>query len=502
MAAAVESPPPLSVLMVASEAQPYAKTGGLADVVGALAPTLARLGHQVTVVLPHYREIGPQSGDTTTRTVRLGPRSFDARLTVVAAEPGLRWVLVGCDGLYDRDGLYGDHAGDFADNATRFGLLARVALDWAERSTGLPDVIHAHDWQAGLVPVWLHTASGSLAEVPSLFTIHNLAYQGLFPTESLDTLGLPRELFSIDGLEFWGQISFLKGGLVFADGITTVSRTYAREILGMEQGEGLDGLLRHREAVLSGIPNGIDVEIWDPARDRFLPRGYSADDLSGKRAAKAELLARYGLPTDPPALARPLIGMVSRMVDQKGLDLIRDAKPRLDALDATFTIVGSGADHYEEMWRARAAERPDRVGVVVGFDESLAHLVEAGADLFLMPSRYEPCGLNQMYSMRYGTVPVVRATGGLADTVTPYDAASGSGTGFVFDAYSADAMVDAIEAALDVFRQPERWRTIQRAGMRQDFSWDVSAAAYVQRYRDVIERRQAAGTAGGAPQGV
>ena len=321
MADAMPSPTSLSVLMVASEAQPYAKTGGLADVVGALAPTLASCGHRVSVVMPHYREVGPITGATERLAVTLGAETWQLSLTRVDVDERLRWVFIGCDPLYDRDGLYGDRDGDFPDNFIRFGLLTKAAIAWAEHVGETPSVVHVHDWQAGLVPVWLRTVAGPLAEVPTLVTIHNLAYQGLFPAETLGALGLPAELFSIDGLEFWGQISFLKGAIAFADGITTVSETYAREILGADQGEGLDGLLTHRRDVLSGIRNGIDVDTWNPATDPFLPEPFSADDLSGKRAAKAALLERFGLPTDEAALTRPLIGMVSRMVDQKGLDL-------------------------------------------------------------------------------------------------------------------------------------------------------------------------------------
>ena len=299
-------------------------------------------------------------------------------------------------------------------------------------------------------------------------------------------------MLSIDGLEFWNQVSFLKGGINFADAVTTVSAAYAREIRTPEYGEGLEGLLVHRQHVLRGILNGIDTDTWNPWTDPHLPAPFSAADLGGKRFAKRAVLTRYGLPDDAAAMARPLIGMVSRLVPQKGLDLVWTGRGALAAMDAAFVILGSGERRYEEMWRDLAAAHPTRIGVRIGFDEGLAHLIEGGADLFLMPSRFEPCGLNQMYSMRYGTVPVVRATGGLADTVRPFDPDTGVGTGFVFHEYRSSAMLVALEAALAIYARPARWRALQQAGMRQDFSWDASAAAYVHEYRKVIDRRREA----------
>ena len=482
--------------MVASEGQPYAKTGGLADVVAALPSALVALGHAVTVVMPRYREVGRPAGRSRDARITMGAVGYDVTFTEVEHADGVRFVFVGCDPLYDRPGLYGDETGDHADNALRFGLLSHAALAWANRCEPTPSVVHAHDWQAGLVPALLRTGDGRLAATPSVFTIHNLAYQGLFPPETLDTLGLDDGLYSIDGLEFWGQVSFLKGGIALADAVTTVSASYAREIMTPAQGEGLDGLLAHRRQVVTGITNGIDVDAWNPSTDPHLPAAYTAENLSGKVAAKRALLARYGLPSDATALARPLVGMVSRMVDQKGLDLIWDAREALAQSGAVFVVLGTGAPRYEAMWRELAAAHPDRFGVRIGFDEALAHLVEGGADLFLMPSRYEPCGLNQMYSMRYGTVPVVRATGGLADTVQPYDPTTGEGTGFSFRDYDATALLDTLRVALGVFETKARWRSIQQAGMRQDFSWNASAAAYVQQYRNAIERRRRAGDAG------
>jgi starch synthase len=485
----------LSVLMVTSEALPHAKTGGLADVTGALPSALARLGHAVTTLMPRYREVGSIEGAGQRVTLTFGERAFDVGLVEVVHGPRERVVFVDCDELYDREGLYGMGGQDHPDNAIRFGVLARAAFEYAAGLETPPSLVHAHDWQTGLVPTLLATrqpANPGWRRIPSVFTIHNLAYQGLFPAESLTALDLDPALFTREGLEFWNQVSFLKGGINFADAVTTVSAAYAREILTPEHGEGLDGVLVHRQHVLTGILNGIDTDAWDPRTDPYLPAPFSASDLGGKRLAKREVLARYGLPDDAAAVARPLIGMVSRMVDQKGIDLIREAREALVRLDAAFVVLGTGEQANEEMWRELAAANPTRIGVCVGFDEGLAHLIEGGADLFLMPSRFEPCGLNQMYSMRYGTVPVVRATGGLIDTVRPFDPETGGGTGFMFHEYTASAMLSALEMALAVFAIPDRWRALQMAGMRQDFSWDAAAAAYVQEYRRAIVRRRMA----------
>ena len=482
----------LSVLMVASEAQPYAKTGGLADVAGALPDALARLGHAVTLVMPRYREVGPVGRAGRYVTVTMGERSFDVGLVEVVHGPRQRVVFVECDELYDREGIYGAAGHDHPDNAVRFAVLARASLEYAAGLDTPPSLVHSHDWQTGLVPVLLRTRyweDPAWRQIPSVFTIHNLAYKGLFPAEALASLDLDSALLSREGLEFWNQISFLKGGINFADAVTTVSATYAREILTPEHGEGLEGLLLHRQHLLSGIRNGIDPDAWDPRRDPYLPVPFSASDLDGKQAAKREVLVRFGLPEDAAALARPLIGMVSRMVDQKGLDLIRGAREALGQMEAAFVVLGTGERENEEMWREMAASHPTRIGVQVGFDERLAHLIEGGADLFLMPSRFEPCGLNQMYSMRYGTVPVVRATGGLVDTVQPFEPRTGAGTGFMFRDYTSSAMLSALETALAVFASPARWRVLQQAGMHQDFSWDAAAAVYVQRYRQAIGRR-------------
>jgi starch synthase len=474
-----------SVLLIGSEATPFAKTGGLADVLGALPLALSRLGWHVTLVMPRYRGIdgGVKVGYTP---LTLGDYTAGVTFYETPLRDRARVIFVDVPELFRRAQLYVEEGRDYPDNARRFGLLARAALEFVALGGAAPDVVHAHDWQAALAPVYLKTifrAHPVLGTLPSVLTIHNLAYQGSFEPEWLTRLDLPRELLGVDGMEFWGKISFLKGGIRDASIITTVSETYAREIQTPEFGFGFDGILRARARDLVGILNGIDVEAWDPARDRFLPAAFSAGKLEGKRAAKAELLKRYGLPGDQASLERPLIGMISRMVHQKGLDLIAAVTDDLLALDAAFVVLGTGEPRYETMWRGLAERRPDRVGVEIGFDEPLAHLIEAGTDLFLMPSRFEPCGLNQMYSQRYGTLPIVRAVGGLADTIADGE------DGFSFRPDTPAALIGTIRRALETFGDRPKWRAMQATAMARDHSWDRSAQEYVRMYKSLVGQR-------------
>ena len=478
--------------MIASEATPFSKTGGLADVASALPRALGRLGHEVTLFTPRYAGVaaGQWRHDVS---AALAGVSLSAGLFEEPIGVGARAMLVECPPLYHRAGLYNGGGVDFDDNALRFAFLVIAALEWAATQSPPIDVVHAHDWQAGLAPAYLrqHFARHStLATVPSVFTIHNLAYQGVVDKAWLPRLGLGWDLFTVDGLEFWDRLSLLKAGINFSDAVTTVSPTYAQEIQRPEYGAGFDGVIRARAHALIGILNGIDVDIWSPERDPYLPASFSAKSLAGKRAAKRALLEAFGLATDPAALARPLVGVVSRLVDQKGFDLVAQVAFELADLDAGFVVLGSGEARYEQMWRALSGHRPGRIGAVLGFDERLAHLVEGGADLFLMPSRFEPCGLNQMYSLRYGTVPVVRATGGLVDSVQPWDPATRRGTGFLFAEYSGEAMLAALRAALRTFQTPAEWKRLQQNGMKQDYSWERSARDYVKVYKGVIAARR------------
>jgi starch synthase len=497
----VQPPAPnRSVLLVGSEAQPFAKTGGLADVLGALPSALQRLGWDATVAIPRYR--GVSAGTLVdTFPVTVGGYTREAGFYEAPLADGATALLVDCPELYDRPGIYGVDTTDYPDSPRRFAFLARAALEHAAR-TARPTIVHAHDWQTGLVPVYLRTLYAShpaLAGTPSVFTIHNLAYQGAYESDWLPRLDLGWDQFTVDRLEFYGRISLLKGGINDAAVITTVSPRYAQEIQTPAFGFGFDGILRARSADLVGILNGIDTTEWDPARDAFLPTPFHAADLAGKRDAKIAALQQFSLPSDAAALKRPLIGMVSRMVDQKGFDLIAAALDDLMELGAAFVVLGTGEPRYQDMWRALGARHPDRVGARIGFDESLAHLIEGGADIFLMPSRFEPCGLNQMYSMRYGTVPVVNGVGGLADTVIDYVPASRKsgrgpvspkrsegGTGFVLASYTPAALLDALRRAIATFRDAGQWQAIQLAGMRQDFSWDRSAREYVKIYERAL----------------
>ena len=474
--------------MIASEVAPFSKTGGLADVASALPRALGRAGHDVTVVTPRYLGIAAGRWRTDVEAAVAGTR-LSAGLFEEPLGPGARALFVDCPPLYDREGLY--HAGqvDYADNPLRFAFLVIAALEWAARADEPIDVVHAHDWQAGLAPAYLRqhfSRHPALAHTASVFTIHNLAYQGIADKAWLPRLGLGWDLFTVGGLEFWDRMSLLKAGVNFSDAVTTVSPTYAQEIQRPEYGVGFDGVMRARRDVLTGILNGVDVDAWDPARDAHLPQPFTAKALAGKAAAKAAVLEAFGLPADAAGLARPLVGIVSRLVDQKGFDLVAQVADSLADLGPAFVVLGSGEARYEHMWRTLAARRPDRFGVRLGFDEHLAHLIEGGADMFLMPSRYEPCGLNQMYSLRYGTVPIVRATGGLVDSVVPWDAATRKGTGFLFADYSGDAMLAALAEAVRVFADRTAWARLQQNGMKVDFSWDKAAKAYVTVYKRVI----------------
>jgi starch synthase len=475
--------------MVTSEARPFAKTGGLADVSNALSRALARLGHQVTIVLPRYRGTDSQAVSERRIQVPMGAGNYPVRLIERHIEYGVNAILVDAPALFDRDGLYGDDKGEFGDNAFRFGLLGRAALEYARLTAASgrhPSVVHAHDWQGSFASIFLRTVLRDdpfFRQTRSVLTIHNLAFQGNFDRKELPFIGLSQDLYHPGLLEFWGRASSLKGAVVLSDTITTVSPTYAREIVLPEFGFGFNGILQNRAADLVGILNGIDVDAWNPTTDRYLPAHFDPATLDRKVEVKRALLEYVALPHDDAAMARPVIGIVTRLTTQKGCDLMAAAADRLMSLDATWVMLGSGDAWCEDMWRRLATRHPQRVAAVVGFDEQLSHLIEGGADMFLMPSWYEPCGLNQMYSQRYGTVPVVRATGGLVDSVVDAGEFPKTGTGFKFSDYNPDGLMGALGRAFDAFRDPKRWRALQKNAMKQDFSWDVSAREYVKVYR-------------------
>jgi starch synthase len=481
----------MHIAFVASECVPFSKTGGLADVVGALPRALSAAGHQVSVYLPRYRMTKLPDARTAVRSITV---PFDDRYrfcSVVSGggHSGIDFYFVDYPPYFDRDSLYGTPAGDYPDNAERFALFSRAVLE-ATKILGVPSVFHCHDWQSALVPVMLRTLYAedpAFRDVGTVFTIHNMGYQGLFPPEILPLLMLPWDLFTISKMEFFGQVNFLKGALVFSDFITTVSRKYSQEIQTTEYGFGLEGVLRNRAATVTGILNGVDYDEWSPQTDKFIAAKYSPEDLTGKAKCKQDLLAAFGV--DKTDTKSPVIGIVSRFAAQKGFDLISQIMDRLAREDMIVVALGAGDKEFEEMFRRLNKQFPQKIAVKIAYDNAIAHKIEAGSDMFLMPSRYEPCGLNQIYSLKYGTVPIVRATGGLDDTIEPWDARTGKGTGFKFTEYSGEALLLTIKQALQAFRDQESWRTLMRNGMNKDFSWNASAKDYVRIYDRVRQLR-------------
>ena len=482
----------LRILMVASEAAPFAKTGGLADVVGALPPALRELGHDVRLVLPGYKCV--RQADLPLQRYRAKiPVPIGGQIYPLAYRQadlnGIPVYFLDAPELFDRNGLYGEQGQDYPDNAFRFGLFSRAALELARRLDFRPDIVHAHDWQTGLAPVYLREhlwRDPHFMETGSLFTIHNLGYQGLFAAETLAELGLDSALFDIDRLEYFGRISLLKGGIRFADRISTVSPTYCREIQTAAHGMGLEGLLTSRSNRLHGILNGLDEKLWDPGNDPALPQAYAAGDLRGKRVCKQALQKELGLQPEP---AIPLAAMVTRLDPQKGIDLLIEAWQTLLERKYQLVVLGSGTPRYERQLAELAEAYPGRSKVLRGFDDALARRIYAGSDLFLMPSRYEPCGLGQLIALRYGSVPVVRNTGGLADTIIDPQESTAEANGFLFADYTANGLLEAVDRALSAFDRQPFWQELVRHGMEQDFSWQRAAADYVELYREIKDDR-------------
>ncbi len=483
----------LKILFVASEALPLVKTGGLGDVAGSLPAALKALRHDVKIIMPAYREAMHKAEKLRFASFRMEGVPETVRL-LEGRLPGTRvkLLLVDSPNHFDRPGgPYADPQGhDWADNPDRFAMLARVAVAVATDHAGLewqPDIVHCNDWQSGLVPALLSLYPRRPATV---FTIHNLAYQGYFAPETFEHLHLPHQLWGINGLEFHGGLSFIKGGLSFADMISTVSPTYAKEIQTPAYGCGLEGLLNHRRERLRGILNGVDYSHWNPAKDRYIRSHYDHRNLAAKAPNKAALQREFGLPLKADA---PLLGLVGRLVEQKGIDLILGILPRLVELGAQIALIGSGERHFEEALSELARIYPNNIATFIGYDEPRAHRVEAGADMFLMPSRFEPCGLNQIYSLRYGTIPIVRRTGGLADTVIDTNTetiANGTATGIQFQHSSVEGLLWASEKAIHIYRnEPDLWRKMMVAGMKQDFSWKKSAREYLQLYQQALTLR-------------
>ena len=482
--------PPLHVTVAASEATPFVKSGGLADVAGSLSRALERLGLRISLILPCYRSVrqGPfQIEDTGIRfAVPVSDRMEAGSLLRTTLGSAITVYLVQADRYFDRDGLYGTPDGDYPDNAQRFVFFSRAVLEVLKAKPA--DILHAHDWQTGLSVAFLRADPGryqQLSSAKTVFTVHNAAYQGIFWHLDWHLLNLDYRFFTPRYLEFHGKINFLKSGLVLADAITTVSPSYAEELRTAEQGWGLDGVFRERADNLTGILNGIDDDAWNPRSDPFIARTYDSANLADKKACKADLQRAFSLPEDPDVL---LVGMVSRLASQKGFDLLQKALVELLRRPLQFVLLGSGDRRYQDLFTAAARAHPQKVGVKIAFDDALAHRVVAGSDVLLIPSQYEPCGLAQMYALRYGTIPVVRATGGLRDTVHQFDPARGVGNGFVFGPYQARSLLEAVDQTLGVFNREQHWTTLMKNAMAGDFSWDRSAPAYLRLYRQLSGR--------------
>lgn len=490
----------MKIVMAASEAVPYAKTGGLADVVGALPQALAKLGHHVTVILPCYTSLIKEPRRLVAPlSIWAGEYAVEVRLEEIL-QPGtsadsIRVWVVRHDPSFDRPTLYQTAEGDFPDNLDRFVLFSKAVLEavlFLRRTGEAVDLLHLHDWQVSLCAVYLNTSGDrykALSGLKTLLTIHNVGYQGLFPGSQFAKTGLSPALFSPTGLEFYGSLNLLKGGILFSDAVSTVSPTYAKEILTPAYGCGLEGVLASRPAGIVGITNGVDVVTWNPETDRYLRARYSISDLSGKRLCKRALQHELGLPqADVPVLAA-----LGRLTPQKGFDLLLDVLSELMALDLQVVILGTGDNELERQWDKARARYRDRVGLFLGFDEGLAHQIEAGADMLLMPSRYEPCGLTQLYGLRYGTVPIVRRTGGLADTVVPFKpstAQSKQATGFHVIEASGDALLTTVLLALAMYQRKDTWMSLVNAGMRTDVSWSRAAEQYVRLYESILSGKE------------
>jgi len=485
----------MKIVFMTPEVVPFSKTGGLADVSGALPIEIAAEGHDVIVFSPLYKSVD-------TRKYNIVPIKRSIFVPIAGRmesvdlyesldykpDKRIRFLFLSCDKYFKRENLYGEGNKDYPDNHERFGLFSRSIFEVLKALNFEPDILHINDWQTGIAPVYLrciYSQDSFFMKTKSLITIHNMAYQGIFDAYTMDILMLPWSLFNYRELEYYGKINFLKAGLVFADAITTVSKKYAEEIRTPEFGCGLEGVLEERKSSLYGILNGVDYSIWDPSVDTLLPERYSIDDLSGKRICKRELLKRMGLQSDGKT---PIIGIISRLADQKGFDLLFECKDKLMSINARFVILGTGDKKYHDHFTELKNRYPDRIGLLLGFDNTLAHLIEAGSDFFLMPSRYEPCGLNQMYSLRYGTFPIVRGVGGLEDTIIDLDADRTNGNGFKFYDYRADELLKTIERALNFYNTEKDIETYIKRIMKLDFSWKVSAKKYIALYEKLLGR--------------
>ena len=475
----------MRILYVTSEAVPFAKTGGLADVMGSLPKSVRELGHETAVIMPRYRGIQTKKILIPSLTVPLGGEFRFCSIQESEPIGGVRFFFVDHGEYYNREDLYLSNHQDYPDNAERFANLSLAALEFAKRASLAPEVIHCNDWQTALVPVYLATLYRDdlfFQKTKTLLTIHNMAYQGVFPRSALSKISLPQSLYNPEALEFYGNICLLKGGILFSDKLSTVSHRYSQEILTPHFGHGLEGVLQKRVSDLTGILNGVDYSKWDPSTDSHLAANYSADHLAGKKICKKDLLDQFGIPE---SIHRPVIGIVSRMAYQKGFDMLYSIGDEIISEGCSLVVIGTGEEKYANYFRGLKERYPSYVGVKIMYDEALAHKIEAGADMFLMPSRFEPCGLNQIYSLKYGTVPLVRATGGLDDTISDFDH-SNEPTGFKFSGTAPEDLLHMVRRALSVYAAPERWVQLMKNGMSKDYSWHQSAQRYVELYESLV----------------
>jgi starch synthase len=490
---------PINILFVSSEVDPFAKTGGLADVSSALPKAIKEQGHEIRIMMPRYRFISERKfklhdiirlKDIPIPVGNDNPLGNVKSSFISSVKEKVQVYFLDNEKFYGRDGVYQSPTSkkDYKDNDERFIFFCRGVLETLKRLGWQPDIIHCNDWQTGLIPAYLKTIyldDPLLRNVKTIFTIHNMAYQGAFPFESFGQSGLPKEVFKPDSVEAYGKFNFLKAGLVFSDTITTVSEKYSHEICASDEfGAGLSGVLHTRKKDLRGILNGIDYSIWNPLSDPHIYRKYDIKSIDAKVENKRALVTKFGLAFNE---STPVVGGISRLVEQKGFDLVLECLEELMKQNVQFVLLGSGEPELEKQFDKLQKRFPSQMGITFGYDEELAHLIEAGSDLFLMPSRYEPCGLNQMYSMRYGTIPVVRATGGLDDTVEDYGG-NGKGTGFKFERYDSKELLKAILRAIKVYHQSEEWKKLMKNGMSKDFSWEHSASKYINLYKDLLRQ--------------
>jgi len=482
----------LKVLIASSEVAPFAKTGGLADVAGSLPLTLGSSGCDVKVILPYYRQIKKQDfGIKLLKAnikAELGAKAVNFSLYYCQREK-VDFYFIENDKYFDRDFLYGTPSGDYSDNAVRFGFFANAALDSMAAINFNPDIIHCNDWQTALIPFYLKYKFRDLksfTNTKTLFTVHNLAYQGLFPRQVMPEIGVDDEFFIPDRLEFYGKLSFIKSGILYSDAVSTVSNGYAREILTKEFGCGLDGLLNMRKNDLYGILNGADYSEWNPKIDRYIKAAYDAKNLENKTKCRKDLITQMKLKI---SIDTPLLGVISRLAGQKGIDLIAESAGEIINLGCSLVILGTGDEKHHKLLRALARKYPKYIAVKIAFDNPLAHKIEAGSDMFLMPSRYEPCGLNQMYSLKYGTIPVVTAVGGLDDTIVDYTQNRKMGNGFKFNKANKADFIDALKRALSVYQNKKEWKELVLKAMGFDFSWTKAAKEYIRLYLLIKEKR-------------